>query len=60
MDEQAVNPVRPFFSRRPNACDNAEPPGTSSRRTQLFTFQGASQLETSWPSHNGPVVAGFL
>jgi len=60
MDEQAVNPIRPILSRLLNACDNAELPGTSSRRTQLFTFQGAIQLDTSWPNQNSSVVAGFF
>ena len=42
MDDWAVNPIRPrSFSRAADVCDNIDFPGTSSRRTQLFTFQRA-------------------
>lgn len=40
-----------YFSRSDDACDNAAFTGTSSWRTQLFTFQGAFFRA----SHTGPV-----
>lgn len=46
--QRAVNPFARQFSRAAGSCDKADFAGTSSRRTQLFTFQGAR------PSHNRP------
>jgi hypothetical protein len=50
----AVNPVARQFSRAAGSCDKTDFAGTSSRRTQLFTFQGALNQAIT-----GPVVARF-
>ena len=39
-----------FLTRPINACDNVDVPGTSSRRTQLFTFQGATGRTITGPA----------
>jgi hypothetical protein len=53
MDNRAVNPDHPnFLTRSIGVCENTDVPGTSSRRTQLFTFQGALSGQTI----SGPAV----
>ena len=52
--QRAVNPFARQFSRATCSCDKAGFAGTSSRRTQLFTFQGALNQAIT-----GPVVARF-
>ena len=59
MDDRAVNPVALDFSRSADACDRNDFPGTSSRRTQLFTFQraanrAAATATTAQPGHIRP------